>query len=135
VEENLIRLLSYKKKSPGDSPFDLLLATGEVAGQKISFEDVVANAFLIIGAGLETTSNAMSTAFFWMSHHKEERQKLIDRPDMMRHAVEEFLRYQGIRAWLASNCHRGCRVKWVPSEAWRHHHGELRCCEPRRGLA
>lgn len=95
VEENLIRLLSYKKKNPGDSPFDLLLATGEVAGRKISFEDVVANAFLIIGAGLETTSNAMSTAFFWMSHHKEERQKLIDRPDMIRHAVEEFLRYQG----------------------------------------
>ncbi|OBG14383.1 cytochrome [Mycolicibacterium celeriflavum] len=79
---------------PRDDMIDVLLSA-EIDGEKLPFQDVVANAMLLVQAGLETTSNAMSFAFHYLATHPDERDRLVDEPEILPRAVEEFIRYGG----------------------------------------
>jgi len=48
-----------------------------------------------VQAGLETTSSAMSFAFFYLGTHASERDRLVRDPGLMPTAIEEFIRYAG----------------------------------------
>ena len=56
-----------------------VLLNAEIDGEKLPFQDVVANAMLLVQAGLETTASAMSFAFHYLATHPEERDRLIAR--------------------------------------------------------
>jgi len=77
-----------------DDMIDVLL-TAEIDGEKLPFSDVVANAMLLVQAGLETTASAMSFAFHYLATHPEERDRLIREPEILPRAVEEFIRFAG----------------------------------------
>ena len=77
-----------------DDMIDVLLSA-EIDGEKLPFADVVANAMLLVQAGLETTASAMSFAFHYVATHPEERDRLIVEPEIMPKAVEEFIRFAG----------------------------------------
>ena len=79
---------------PRDDIIDVLL-TAEIDGEKLPFQDVVANAMLLVQAGLETTASAMSAAFYYLGTHPEERDWLIREPEVVPKAVEEFIRFTG----------------------------------------
>jgi cytochrome P450 len=74
--------------------FDHLL-NARVDGEPLAFEKIVANAFLLVIAGLETTSNALTNAFVWMAEHPDQRERLRADPTMIPKAVEEFVRHTG----------------------------------------
>lgn len=77
-----------------DDIIDVLI-NAEIDGEKLAFQDVVGNAMLLVQAGLETTANAMSSAFHFLAQHPHERERLIREPDIMPYAVEEFIRFTG----------------------------------------
>ena len=79
---------------PEDDMIDVLLNT-EIDGEKLQFGDIVGNAMLLVQAGLETTASAMSFAFHYLATHPDERDRLIDDPELRPRAIEEFLRYSG----------------------------------------
>lgn len=79
---------------PKDDMIDVLLNT-EIDGEKLQFGDVVGNAMLLVQAGLETTASAMSFAFHYLATHPEERDRLIEDPELRPRAIEEFLRFSG----------------------------------------
>ncbi|MCT7657512.1 cytochrome P450 [Mycobacterium deserti] len=79
---------------PRDDMIDVLL-NAEIEGDKLPFEMVVANAMLLVQAGLETTASAMSFAFHYLATHSDERNRLIDEPEILPRAVEEFVRFAG----------------------------------------
>jgi cytochrome P450 len=79
---------------PRDDMIDVLL-TAEIDGERLPFGDVVANAMLLVQAGLETTASAMSFAFHYLATHPEERDRLIAEPEILGRAVEEFIRFGG----------------------------------------
>lgn len=83
-----------RSEPPRDDLIDVLLAA-EIDGEKLSFDDAVANALLLVQAGLETTSSAMSFAFFYLGTHASERDRLVREADLMPTAVEEFIRFAG----------------------------------------
>jgi cytochrome P450 len=83
-----------RSEPPRDDLIDVLLAA-EIDGEKLSFDDAVANALLLVQAGLETTSSAMSFAFFYLGTHASERDRLVREPELMPTAVEEFIRFAG----------------------------------------
>ncbi|OBK19359.1 cytochrome P450 [Mycobacterium asiaticum] len=83
-----------RSEPPRDDLIDVLLTT-EIDGEKMSFDDVVANVLLLVQAGLETTSSAMSFAFFHLGTHASERDRLVGQPELMPTAIEEFIRYAG----------------------------------------
>ena len=79
---------------PRDDMIDVLL-NAEIDGEKLQFGDIVGNAMLLVQAGLETTASAMSFAFHYLATHPEERDRLINDPELRPRAIEEFLRYSG----------------------------------------
>lgn len=48
---------------------------------------------LLLAGGVGTTASLVSQALVWLAEHPAVRQRLIDDPSLMDHAVEEFLRY------------------------------------------
>lgn len=81
----------------GRAEVDVLdhLMSARVDGEPLPFEKIVANAWLLLSAGLETTSNALTNSFVWLAEHPDQRRRLIDDPAMIPKAVEEFVRYTG----------------------------------------
>ncbi|OBB01195.1 cytochrome [Mycobacteriaceae bacterium 1482268.1] len=77
-----------------DDMIDVLLHA-EIDGEKLAFGDIVANAMLLVQAGLETTASAMSFAFHYLATHSAERDRLIREPEILPRAVEEFIRFAG----------------------------------------
>lgn len=77
-----------------DDMIDVLI-NAEIDGEKLAFQDVVGNAMLLVQAGLETTANAMSSAFHFLAQHPYERERLIREPEILPYAVEEFIRFTG----------------------------------------
>jgi len=74
--------------------FDHLLHTS-IDGEDFPFDKIVANAVLLVAAGLETTSNALTNAYVWLAQHPDQRDRLVEDPTMIPKAVEELIRYTG----------------------------------------
>ena len=92
--QHLTTLLKVKSEQPsGDSPFDMLFTTTEINGEPLSLEEIVGHAQLIISAGLETTSNALTNAYYYLGHHPAERERLIADPLLLPAAIEEVVRF------------------------------------------
>lgn len=64
----------------------------EVDGAPLPREDVLTICFTIMLAGLDTTRSALGYIFHHLATHDEDRRHLIDNPDQIPTAVEEFLR-------------------------------------------
>ncbi len=106
--------------SARDDMIDVLL-TAEIDGERLPLADVVSNAMLLVQAGLETTANAMSFAFHYLACHPAERDRLIDEPDLVPRAVEEFIRFagsiHGIPRTVAGEVELGGQVFCPPGES------------------
>jgi cytochrome P450 len=83
-----------KHQPPRDDMIDVLLSA-DVDGERLPFGDVVANAMLLVQAGLETTASTMSFAFHYLATHPDERDRLVGAPELLPRAVEEFIRFAG----------------------------------------
>lgn len=83
-----------QKQPPRDDMVNVLLEA-TIDGEPLSFDAMVANAMLLVQAGLETTSSAMSFGFHYLGTHHDQRDLLVQNPDMLPSAVEEFIRFGG----------------------------------------
>jgi cytochrome P450 len=74
---------------------DLLsaLVQAEEAGDRLSEDELFANATLLLVAGNETTTNLIGNGTYALLRHPDQFQKLRDNPALVPSAVEEFLRY------------------------------------------
>jgi len=61
---------------------------------RLSEDELVATAMLLLFAGHETTTNLLSTAMLTMMRNPEQRARLAANREMASTAVEEFLRYE-----------------------------------------
>ena len=73
---------------------DLLRA--EVGGRKLTPDEVHNYFFLLLGAGNETTRNAITGGVKALLEHPEQMQMLVDDPSLVSSAVEEILRWTSI---------------------------------------
>ncbi len=85
-------LIGEKRAAPDDA---LLSALIEVAddGDRLSEEELVAMAMMLLIAGHETTVNLIGNGVLALMTHPEQRALLHERPELLPAAVEEFLRW------------------------------------------
>jgi cytochrome P450 len=85
-------LVERKRADPGE---DLLssLVHAEEHGRRLSLEELLANAVLLLAAGHETTVNLIGNGLLALLRHPHQMRQLRDNPGLMRGAVEELLRY------------------------------------------
>ena len=91
IHEYLTALLARRQKEPRDDLLTFLL-TAEVDGKPLTDAERLGIAQLLLIAGIDTTANTLAHALLYLSQDAEARQRLVDDPQLIRTAVEEFLR-------------------------------------------
>lgn len=84
-----------RAKQPEDCPDDLLthMAHGQFDGQPLTHTDIQEMGWQILSGGVDTTSAVATNALLYLGRNPQQRQKLIDNPELLPKACEEFVRY------------------------------------------
>jgi cytochrome P450 len=109
----LTNQLDERRAQPRDDLLSALLAA-EVDGEKLSPQELLGFAFLLLVAGNETTTNLISNAAVLLDRHTDERRKLIRDPALLPTAIEEFLRFDPPVQGLARTTTRDTEVRGTP---------------------
>ncbi|MEE4546970.1 cytochrome P450 [Streptomyces sp. V4-01] len=86
-------LLADKRSDQGDGLLSDLIAARDEDDGRLSDDELVGTALLLIVAGHETTVNLLGTALLALLRHPAQLRLLRDAPESVPGAVEEFLRY------------------------------------------
>lgn len=102
-DERIREELNKRIAKPRDDEMSRILAQ-KVDGEPIPFENIVRLVRVLIGAGVDTTTSSIGTGLVHLHFQPDDRQRLLDNPDLWPSAVEEFLRrYPPARA-LVRTC-------------------------------
>lgn len=90
-----IEEILQERESAGNTGDDLLsyLNTAEIEGEPLTRKHRIGAGFLVLIAGADTTWSAIGATMWHLATHPEDRQRLLDDPDLLETAMEEFLRY------------------------------------------
>jgi cytochrome P450 len=88
-------LVERRREKPGDPRRDVLtrLIQGEADGERLSETELLQNCIFILNAGHETTTNLIGNGLALLIDYPDQRQRLIDNPDLLRPAIDEMLRF------------------------------------------
>jgi len=89
-------LVARRRARPGDPERDVLtrLMQGEQDGERLSERELLHNIIFILNAGHETTTNLVGNGLYALLEWPQERAPLLAAPQLIRPAVEEFLRFE-----------------------------------------
>jgi pimeloyl-[acyl-carrier protein] synthase len=90
--EYFAELAETRRRAPTDDLLSSLLAA-EAEGTKLSHTELIANCILLLQAGHETTQDLLGNAQVALLRHPDQLALLREKPELMKNAVEEFLRY------------------------------------------
>ena len=76
---------------PGDDLISFLLQA-EIDGEPVPMHVVRGNVGLMLIAGIDTTWSSIGSALWHLATHPDDRRRLVDEPELIPAAVEEFLR-------------------------------------------
>ncbi|OZC48112.1 cytochrome P450 [Rhodococcoides fascians] len=85
-------VIADRRENPTDDVISYLVQQ-EVDGRVLDDFEVFAMVELLVAGGTGTTASLVSQTLVWLADHTDVRQRLIDDPSLMDHAVEEFLRF------------------------------------------
>ncbi|MFI0978773.1 cytochrome P450 [Streptomyces sp. NPDC021093] len=92
----LTGLIQAKRKAPGEDLLSAMIHTADEAGDRLSEDELLSMAFLLIVAGHETTVNLIGNGLRALFNHPDQLALLRDDPDgLIDGAVEEILRFDG----------------------------------------
>ena len=103
-------LVADRRRRPGDPAQDVL--TRLIAGEGedlLSEAELLHNCIFILNAGHETTTNLIGNALVALHAWPDQRRRLLDAPELIGSAVEEFLRFE-------SSNQLGNRISTAPAE-------------------
>jgi cytochrome P450 len=107
------------RENPRDDLTSYLLNV-EIEGQPVNDEIAGGMVILLLIAGIDTTWSAIGSSLWHLAQHPEDHQRLLDDPEVMTFALEEFLRaYAPVtmaRMVAKDNDFHGCPMKkddWV----------------------
>ena len=93
IYEYFGNLVDERTKQPADDIITRFVAA-EIDGDKLTRDDILDICFLFLIAGLDTVSASLDCIFGHLAQHPETRRHLVERPDGIPQAVEEFLRWE-----------------------------------------
>ena len=91
VQQHVRQHIAERRKNPTDDVTSFFIAA-EVNGRKMTDDEIYSILELLIAGGVGTTASLVTQALVWLYQNPHERQRLIDNPDMLGVAIEEFLR-------------------------------------------
>ncbi|MER5552509.1 cytochrome P450 [Streptomyces sp. NPDC002793] len=91
----LVELIEGKRRAPGDDLMSALIEARDDEGDRLTPDELIGMAFLLLVAGHETTVNLISNGVRALLDHPEQLALLRAEPELIDGAVEEMLRYDG----------------------------------------
>jgi cytochrome P450 len=91
LDEYLDRQIREHEEHPRDDLTSYLMNV-ELDGNRLAYEHVRGSIVLLLIAGIDTTWSAIGSSLWHLSTHPDDLQRLVDEPDVMLFALEEFLR-------------------------------------------
>ena len=88
-----LRKMAERRRSQPEDDLMSALVQAEEAGDKLSQDELLAMAFLLLVAGHETTVNLIANGTLALIEHPEQLERLERDPSLIKPAVEELLRY------------------------------------------
>jgi cytochrome P450 len=89
-------LVERRRAKPGNPERDVLtkLIQGEDNGERLTAKELLHNCIFLLNAGHETTTNLIGNGLVALAGNPAEKKRLIDKPELVKTAIEEFLRYE-----------------------------------------
>lgn len=106
MAEYMAALLADRRRSPRDDLISALLAAEE-SGNRLTHEEVVGTAVMLLTAGHETTVNLIANGTYALLKNPDALRELrasLDSPEAMAAAVEELLRFDSPVQMTARHC-------------------------------
>jgi pimeloyl-[acyl-carrier protein] synthase len=94
LNEYLTELIERRRTDPGDDLLSALIAAEE-AGDRLSHDELVSTAMLVLIAGHETTANLIGNGVLALLRDGTAADRLRVDPSVERSAIEELLRFDG----------------------------------------
>jgi len=91
INRFFVEEIKKRMENPGDDLISVLLQS-EIDGEPVPMPVVRGNVGLMLIAGIDTTWSSIGSALWHLALHPEDRQRLVDEPELIPIAVEEFLR-------------------------------------------
>ena len=92
IEEYFVKQIEDHREHPRDD-FTSYLLNAEIGGNKLQDEHIFGTMVLTLIAGIDTTWSAIGASLWHLATHPEDLARLVNEPDLMPVAVEEFLRF------------------------------------------
>jgi len=87
-------LIDLRRTQPADDLLTALIDARD-AGDRLSDDELLAAAALVLGAGFETTMNLIGNGTYLLCEHRDQLERLRADPSLIASAVEEVLRLEG----------------------------------------
>lgn len=107
----LTGLVAAKRQQPGDDLISRLIVAEE-NGDRLNETELLSMIFLLLVAGHETTVNLIGNSVLALLQHPEQKKLLQQNPELIKSAVEEFLRFHspvaiGTNRWAGEDLEFG----------------------------
>jgi cytochrome P450 len=101
--EMLQRLRAEAQRCRDHPRDDLLSALVQVErdGRPLDDDAIASVLWNLVGGGLDTTASLTSLTLLYLAEHPEQRRRLIEQPELISTATEEFLRYFSVSEQLS----------------------------------
>ena len=119
MAEYMGALLDRRRREPGEDLISTLLLAEE-GGSRLSHDEVIGTAVMLLTAGHETTVNLIANGTYALLRNPEELERLRRSPELVPLAVEELLRYDSPVQMTARHCAEPVEiggVHWQRGEA------------------
>jgi cytochrome P450 len=89
-----------RRRSPRDDLLTELVELDLADGRRLTDDELVSVLWNLVGGGLDTTTSLTSLTLLHLDEHRDLRARLVDEPDLLATATEEFLRYFSVNETL-----------------------------------
>lgn len=88
----LAELIVVRRAEPQDDIISKL-TQAEINGALLDDEQISSVCTLVIAGGVDTTTSLFAETLVWLEQNPDAKRRLIDEPELMPQAIEEFLRF------------------------------------------
>lgn len=96
----LIDEIQKRRARPGDDLLSALVGLELAGGRRLTDDELIGQMWFIIGGGLDTTTATAALSLHHLATHPELRKQLLEQPDLLPMATEEFLRFFAVNETL-----------------------------------
>lgn len=93
AKDYLRQMIEQRRREPTDDLLSHLVAA-EAEGATLTEPELLSTCITLLGAGQETTTALVGNGLYLLRSHPDAWERVRDNPDLVRSAVEEFIRFE-----------------------------------------